>query len=163
MDQLIPALSIAAALGSAVVAGIFFAFSTFVMRALSRLPAAEGIAAMQSINIVVINPWFLGVFVGTAVLSLGAIAVAVQGWTHPAAVFNLTGAILYLVGTFLVTGGGNVPLNNQLAALSPDDPGAEDAWRRYVRRWTAWNHVRTLAATIAALAYCIGLMRMGGP
>ena len=41
----------AAVLGCGLVAGIFFAFSTFVMRALGRRPAGEGIAAMQAINI----------------------------------------------------------------------------------------------------------------
>ena len=45
-----------ALLGSALIAGIFFAFSSFVMKALARVPSAEGIAAMQSINVVVLNP-----------------------------------------------------------------------------------------------------------
>ncbi len=55
------------------VGGIFFAFSSFVMRALAKMPDAEGIAAMQSINVVVINPSFLGAFVGSAAMlfSLG--------------------------------------------------------------------------------------------
>jgi uncharacterized membrane protein len=158
MEHFTPALSIAALLGSAVVAGVFFAFSSFVMRALARLPAAAGIAAMQSINRVVINPLFLGVFVGTTVISLGMALVAVLDWGRPAALFNLGGAGLYVVGTFLVTGVRNVPLNDELAALSPDDVGAGDLWDRYVREWTAWNHIRTLAALLAALLYCLGLL-----
>ena len=72
MDQLISVVGTAALLGSALVGGIFFAFSSFVMKALARVPAAEGIAAMQSINVVVLNPSFLSAFIGTAVLSLGA-------------------------------------------------------------------------------------------
>ena len=158
MGHIIPALSITALLGSAVVAGVFFAFSSFVMKALARLPAAPGIAAMQSINRVVINPLFLGVFVGTTVISLGMVLVAVLEWERPAALFNLGGAGLYVVGTFLVTGARNVPLNRELAALSPDHIGAGDAWSRYVREWTVWNHVRTLAALLAALLYCLGLL-----
>ncbi len=47
-----------ALLGSALVGGVFFAFSSFVMKALARVPSPEGIAAMQSINVVVINPSF---------------------------------------------------------------------------------------------------------
>ena len=46
------AVSIAVAVatvGSALIAGVFFAFSTFVITALSRLPAEQGVAAMQSI------------------------------------------------------------------------------------------------------------------
>ena len=158
MGLIIPALSITALLGSAAVGGVFFAFSSFVMKALARLPAAQGIAAMQSINRVVINPLFLGVFVGTAVISLGVALVAVLEWGRPAALFNLGVAGLYVVGTFLVTGTRNVPLNNELAALSPDQVGAGDAWSRYVRKWTVWNHVRTLAALLASLFYCLGLL-----
>ncbi len=162
MDQLIPIVGTTALLGSALVGGIFFAFSSFVMKALARVPPAEGIAAMQSINVVVLNPSFLGAFIGTAVLSLGAGGLALAGWGHPSASFFLGGAIFYLAGTFFVTGLGNVPLNDQLAAVSATDPGARDVWERYLRRWTTWNHVRTAAAMAAALLYSLGLMRSVG-
>ena len=162
MDQLIPVVGTTALLGSALVGGIFFAFSSFVMKALARVPAAEGITAMQSINIVVLNPSFLGAFIGTAVLSLVAGGLALAGWDRPSASFFLGGAIFYLVGTFLVTALGNVPLNDQLAAVSATDPGARDVWERYLGRWTMWNHVRTAAAMAAALLYSLGLMQNGG-
>jgi uncharacterized membrane protein len=145
-----------ALLGSALVGGVFFTFSSFVMKSLSRLPAAQGIAAMQSINVVVLNPSFLGAFIGTAVLSLGAVGLAIAGWDRPAAPFFLGGAIFYLAGTFLVTGLGNV-------AVSATDPSARAVWERYVRRWTALNHIRTAAAMLAALLYSLGLMQGGGP
>jgi len=163
MDQLMLVVGTTALLGSALVGGIFFAFSSFVIKALSRLPAAEGIAAMQSINIVVLNPSFLGAFIGTAILSLGAVVLAVVGWGRPPAPFLIGGAIfyLYLVGTFLVTALGNVPLNNQLATLSVNDAGAAEMWDRYVVRWTAWNHVRTVAVMVAALLYTLGLIQGG--
>jgi uncharacterized membrane protein len=161
MDQLMPIVGTAALLGSALVGGVFFAFSSFVMKALSRLPAAEGIAAMQSINVVVINPSFLGAFIGTAALSLGAMVVAVAGWGRPSAILLIGGAVFYLVGTFLVTALANVPLNDQLAALSVNEPGAAEIWGRYVARWTAWNHVRTAAAMVAALLYTLGLIQGG--
>ena len=159
VDQLIPVLGTTALLGSALVGGIFFAFSSFVMKALTRLPSEEGVAAMQAINVVVLNPSFLGVFVGTAVLCLGAAVVAITGWGRPSAPYLLGGAIFYLVGTFLVTALGNVPLNDELATVSAAEPGAHDVWERYVGRWTAWNHVRTAAAMVAALLYALGLMQ----
>ena len=162
MDQLIPVVGTTALLGSALVGGIFFAFSSFVMKALARVPSAEGIAAMQSINVVVLNPSFLGAFIGTAVLSLGAGGLALAGWGRPSAPFFLGGAIFYLLGTFLVTALGNVPLNDQLAAVSATDPGARDVWERYRGRWTMWNHVRTAAAMVAALLYSLGLTQNAG-
>ncbi len=159
MDQLIPVDGTTALLGSALVGGTFFAFSSFVMKALARVPSAEGLGAMQSINVVVLNPSFLGAFIGTAVLSLGAGGLAVAGWGRPSASFFLGGAIFYLVGTFGVTAFGNIPLNNQLAAVSATDPGAHDVWEHYLGRWTMWNHVRTAAAMVAALLYSLGLLQ----
>ncbi len=162
MEQLIPVVGTTVLLGSALVGGIFFAFSSFVMKALAGMPSAEGIGAMQSINVVVLNPSFLGVFMGTAVVSLGAGGLALACWGRPSAPFFLGGALFYLVGTYLVTLRGNVPLNNQLAALSATDPAARDVWEHFVSRWTMWNHVRTAAAMVAALLYSLGLMQNGG-
>ena len=149
-----------ALLGSALIGGVFFAFSSFVMKALARVPSAEGIAAMQSINVVVINPSFMGAFMGTGVLSLGIVWLALTRWNHPAAMLFLAGAICYFAGTFLVTMFGNVPLNDQLAAVSATDATARDVWEHYLQRWTMWNTVRTAAAMLAALLFCLGLLRI---
>ena len=67
--------SILGAVGSGLIGGVFFAFSTFIMQALARMPAAQGIAAMQHINVTVLNPWFLGVFMGTGLISAGVIVL----------------------------------------------------------------------------------------
>ncbi|HLL90834.1 MAG TPA: hypothetical protein VK324_16150 [Tepidisphaeraceae bacterium] len=75
-DRLEFPMTLAAALGSGLMAGVFFAFSAFVMRALGRLPAGEAVAAMRAINVAVINPLFLGVFLGTAAGSGGAAMLA---------------------------------------------------------------------------------------
>ena len=70
VDQWLFALTLCAALGCGLMAGVFFAFSAFVMKALARLPPGEGLAAMQSINVAVVNPWFLVAFLGTAAACL---------------------------------------------------------------------------------------------
>jgi uncharacterized membrane protein len=80
------------------------------MKALARLPSSEGIAAMQSINVVVINSSFLGTFLGTTLLSLGVVALVLVSRSHPSTMLFLGGAIIYFVGTFLVTMFGNVPI-----------------------------------------------------
>ena len=161
MNQLIFVVGTTALLGSALIGGVFFAFSSFIMKALADMPSAEGIRAMQSINVVVINPSFLGAFFGTAVLSLVAGGLALSGWGSPSASFFLGGALFYLVGTILVTMLGNVPLNDQLAAASATGTAARDAWQHYLGRWTMWNHVRTAAAMVAALLYTLGLTQNG--
>ncbi|HZD26142.1 MAG TPA: hypothetical protein VE631_07765 [Alphaproteobacteria bacterium] len=79
-----PVLTILAALGSGLNAGLFFAFSAFVMKALAGLPPAGGIAAMQAINVAVLNRVFFAVFFGTAALSLALLAAAALTWPGPA-------------------------------------------------------------------------------
>jgi uncharacterized membrane protein len=157
VDQLLFALTLAAALGCGLIAGVFFAFSSFVMKALARLATSEGIAAMQSINVVVLNPRFLSVFIGTAAICVAAIAAALLRWDDPSAGYRLAGGALYLVGTFAVTRLFNVPRNDALAAVTPADVDAADRWARYVSGWTTWNHVRTAAALAAAAAFGLAL------
>ncbi|MDJ0974223.1 MAG: DUF1772 domain-containing protein [Planctomycetota bacterium] len=144
------ALVIATAVGAALVAGIFYAFSTFIMGALGRLAPPEGIRAMQSINIVVINPLFFAAFFGTALLT---IALLIVEGMQPTGITLRSGlaAALYLVGCIGVTIAGNVPLNNRLAAADADDSGTHTLWQHYLKRWTFWNHVRTVAPTAAAV------------
>lgn len=159
MSILTTVTAILALIGSALIGGIFLAFSSFIMKALARLPSSEGMAAMQSINVVVINPVFLGVFMGTAVISLLVAILAISGWGIPAAPYYLVGALFYIVGTFLVTGMGNVPLNNQLAAVPVNDPSAIDIWTQYLEQWNRLNTLRTVSATLAAVMMLIGLLK----
>ncbi|MGI9235656.1 MAG: DUF1772 domain-containing protein [Woeseiaceae bacterium] len=161
MSGVVTVAVVLALLGSALVGGVFFAFSSFIMKALARVPSSEGIAAMQSINVVVLNPSFLAAFVGTAAISLLIAALAAKGWGMAPAPYYMAGALLYLIGTFLVTGLGNVPLNDQLAAISATDPAATIVWEHYLNRWTLLNTVRTVAAAGAALLFTVGLMQQG--
>jgi len=150
-------LQIAAAVGCGLIGGVFFAFSVFVMRALARLPPAHGMAAMQSINVVVINPAFLGAFFGTGLAGLALVAVTIVDGSMPGAAWLSAGALLYLVGTIGVTMAANVPLNTALASMPTEDPAAGPLWSAYLKRWTAWNHVRTAAAIGAAIFITYGI------
>jgi uncharacterized membrane protein len=160
MEGLLVALTLLAALGAGLVAGIFFAFSSFVMAALARQPAGGGIAAMQSINVTVLNPLFFLAFFGTAALALVLAIAAMVDWSQRDAFFLLCGSLLYLVGTVLVTMAFNVPLNNRLAAVKPGSAEGANVWRQYLSSWTAWNHVRTAAAFAAAASFTMALSRV---
>jgi uncharacterized membrane protein len=158
MVQLELTLTLLAALGSGLMAGTFFAFSAFVMSALGRLTAEQGIAAMKAINIVVLNALFLGVFFGTALDCL-ILALISLTWPPPEqAAWRLTGCLLYLIGCFGVTMAFNVPLNRALARVTPGSDEAASVWAAYQVRWTAWNHVRTVAP-LAALACFMMVLR----
>jgi uncharacterized membrane protein len=150
-------LTFLSALGSGVMAGVFFAFSAFVMKALARLPAAQGIAAMQSINVVVLNPLFLGVFLGTGAACLVLGIVSVAEWHTPGAVNRLAGSAIYLLGTLTVTRVFNVPRNDALAAVEPASIDGSTLWADYIVSWTAWNHVRTAAALLASAIFALAL------
>ena len=150
MDDALVALTFVTALGCGLSAGALFAFSSFVMKALARLPAAQGIAAMQSINVVAVTPVHDGaVRNGRGVRRprrLGArrLARLVRAWL-------LAGSALYLAGTIGLTMAYHVPRNNALAAVEPTRH-AEARWRRYVADWTRGNHVRVAAGLAAAAA-----------
>lgn len=146
-----------AALGAGLTAGIFYAFSTFVMAALARLPPADGIAAMNSINVAVINRWFMAVFMGTPLVCAVAAVLALASWSTPGSGLVLAAAPLHIAGSFLVTMIFNVPLNNALAAVSPESSEGALLWQRYLVEWTFWNHVRTAAPLAAMALFIIGL------
>jgi uncharacterized membrane protein len=156
-NSLFFALKITTALDCGLIAGAFFAFSTFVMSALARLKPSQGILAMQFINITVINPWFMTAFFGAAVACLGLAISALLNLSQPVAIYLLMGSLFYLLGVVLVTIGCNVPLNNALAIADPYSPDGAKLWASYQTNWTNWNHVRTVAALAASLLFIISV------
>ncbi|MDA0704086.1 MAG: DUF1772 domain-containing protein [Proteobacteria bacterium] len=157
-DPVLFLLVLLAALGSALIGGLFFAFSACVMSALGRLPAHQGMAAMQSINRAILNPVFFSVFFGTGAVCAALTAVALVNWSEPYAAWLATGAALYLIGGILVTVVFNVPLNRALALASSVENAENDAlWRRYLSSWTAWNHLRLVACLAASALLVISL------
>jgi len=156
-DRMQNILILISALGCGLIAGVFFGFSSFIMGALGKLPPSQGIAAMQSINVVVINPIFLGVLFGTAALALFLGIWAIRDLSDPRAIWILAGVGLYVIGTVVVTMVFNVPLNNSLAAVDPASGAGAAVWADYLRTWTNWNHVRTLAALAASGAFIFAL------
>ena len=160
MDDGLAVLTVVTALGCGLSGGALFAFSSFVMAALRRLPAAQGIAAMQSINIMAPTPVFMTALFGTGLLCIVLIVWALAAWDGSYGPWLLAGSALYLAGPVGVTMGYNVPRNNALARLDPADPGAEAYWRRYVTEWTRGNHVR-VALGLAAAAACTEALIVG--
>jgi uncharacterized membrane protein len=155
--SLVAALILVAAIGSALIGGLFFAFSTFIMRALGERPPAEGMAAMVAINRAILRSLFMPVFFGTALLSLGLGIYALVRWS-PASLWLIGGAFLYIACNIVTTMIWNVPLNNRIDRA---DPAADNEalWRHYLDRWTWWNHVRTIACLAAAGFFLVGLIR----
>lgn len=155
-------LEILAIIGTGLTAGIFFAFSTFVMAALARIPPEQGIAAMNSINITVINPWFMTVFMGTPVLCAVLAVMAFFKWSEPGAAIIIVACLVYIVGSFVVTMVFNVPLNNALAQVTSASGEGGALWTRYLAEWTFWNTVRTVLPLVSMLLFIWGLIVRSG-
>jgi uncharacterized membrane protein len=158
MERIAQILSFLAALGSGLMAGLFFIFSVTIMAALGKLAPACGIAAMQSINVTILSGTFLGVFMGTALISAALIVAWFLGWVPSGSAFVLAASILYLAGIIGVTMVFNVPMNDALVAMDPGSAEAAKYWQEYLSTWTMWNHVRTLAG-IGSLALFVLALR----
>jgi uncharacterized membrane protein len=150
-------LVVAGVLGTGLMAGVFCAFSAFVMRGLAALPPAQGVAAMNAINAAAVRPVFTTVFTGSAVLSAMIAVVTFVVWPDDGRTELLLGSALYVFGAFVLTIAANIPRNERLARLTPGAPEAAVYWPAYVREWTFWNHVRTVASAAAALIYLLAL------
>jgi uncharacterized membrane protein len=146
------ALTFVTAVACGLIGGAFFAFSTFVMRGLGRVPAPHGIVSMQSINVAAITTVFKTTMLGAALACIAVAAGSLTAWDEPFAAPMLAGSVLYLAGTILPTRVANVPRNDVLAALDPATTQAAGYWSRYLTSWTAWNHVRTVGALAASAA-----------
>lgn len=155
LDRSLFTLTFTAAIGCGLMAGVFFAFSTFVMPALARLQTTQGIAAMQSLNITAINPLFMLALFGTAVACLFLGVSALLKWHQPAAAYLLVSSLLYLFGAVGVTSAFNVPLNDALAIIKPDSAEGTTLWARFLTDWTFWNHIRTVAALLSSVLFTI--------
>jgi uncharacterized membrane protein len=160
LNQLLFPLTLFAAISCGLIGGVFFAFSNFVMKALARIPEAQGMKAMQMINVTVLNPLFLTIFMGAAAACVVLAIYSVTRWQMPDAACLLIGSLLYFGGNFVVTVTCNVPRNNALAQVSVSDPESINVWRTYLSEWTRWNHVRTVTAIAASVSFTIALCQL---
>lgn len=158
IDGLPRTLTIVAVVATGIVAGVFFAFSTFVMPGLRRVADRDGLRAMQGINEAApASPLFMLALLGTAVLGIGLGGWALTDLDRPAAPYLVAGGLLYLT-TVVVTIVFHVPRNDALGLVDPEAPEAADAWTRYYRAWVLGNHVRTIAPVAATVVYVLALL-----
>lgn len=158
-ERIAQIVTLVAALGAGIMGGLFFIFSNTIMAAFGKLAPPNGIAAMNAINVTILNGLFLTAFMGTAALSVVLVAGWFLGWMPSGATLALAGSLVYLVGIIGVTMIFNVPMNNALAAVQPDSAQGAALWQDYLARWTMWNHVRTIAGIGASALFILALWR----
>jgi uncharacterized membrane protein len=145
----------AGAIGCGLMAGLFFAFSAAVMPALRRLQPSSGLAAMQAINRSILNPLFMLVFVGTALVAAALAVSTAWTWDDGGAALRLAGGLCYLIGVFGLTAAYHVPRNNAIDTLDPSNEASVAKWSTYLAEWVPWNHVRAAASTASLVLFVI--------
>ncbi|WP_373552578.1 DUF1772 domain-containing protein [Haliscomenobacter sp.] len=141
-----------AALLSALLAGIFYAYSCSVNPGLQRLPDSSYLAAMQHINRVIQNPAFFLCFFGP-VLLLPLSTFLHYGKSTAGFWCLLLAAVCYIIGVFGVTIAGNVPLNNQLDVFDlskASTDGLAGMRAKFEGPWNRWHNLRTFLSVLAA-------------
>lgn len=159
MGTAVQLLTVVGVLGTALNAGIFYAFSSFVMPGFGRLSAERGVAAMQSVNITAVRAPFMAVLLGTALVGVVLIVCALSSIGSRHCLFLLVGAVLYLVSPIVLTIVLHVPLNDALAMLDPTAEGAAEQWADYQSSWNAWNHLRWISPLVASALFTTALLR----
>ncbi len=150
-DSMITLLLTTAAIGAGLMAGVYFAFSSFIMRSLDHMDATCAVDTMNTINEVILRSWFMPLFFGTSLLYLLLAVLALFDWSDPNAPLLLIAGSVYLTGMFTCTILFNVPLNNRLAKASESDIDKIQLWSHYHKYWTRWNHLRTSSSLIASM------------
>lgn len=145
-----------ATVGFGLMAGLFYAFACAVMPALRGADDRTFVDVMQRINVSILNPWFLVVFVGVLLPAVAAVALHVPAGGRGALPWAVAGLVLYVV-LLVITGRVNVPLNNRLAAAGEHDPGAVRA--AFEAIWVRWNLVRAVTATAAFGCLVVAVLR----
>ena len=129
-------------------AGIYFAFSVFIMKSLAGLPATEGAHAMNAINDVIVRSGFLPLFFLSTLAHMGFAVWTLWYGEGLQAQLSIAAGVVYEAGMFLVTVFGNVPLNNRLQQSENNESRLLDVWCEYPTTWTHVNHLRTVVTSL---------------
>lgn len=156
-SSIMTALLWAFVLSSGLMAGVYFAFSGFIMKAFDELEASQSISAMNAMNEIILRSIFMPVFFGSSILSLLVVVLSFVYWGQAGTALAFIAGMLYFIGMFICTAAFNVPLNNALASVSRDTRNVQQAWSHYLKNWTRWNHLRTVSSMLSCIL-CIWLL-----
>ena len=138
-----------ALVGAGLMAGVYFAFSAFIMRAFDRLGPSRATQAMNAINVDILRSAFMPLFFGSTLIHAALVGIALLDADLAGRGWLIAIGLVYVLGMFLCTALFNVPLNNRLAAAESDCTDA--TWRHYLVYWTRWNHLRAACSLLATL------------
>lgn len=131
-------------------AGLFFAWQVSVIPGTKRIQDSTYIETMQKINRAIINPLFMLIFLGSLLMQFLSVILY---WNTAMPYWLILGAtVFYAAGTVIVTGMGNVPLNDALDILKLNKLSEEQVSgerKDYESRWNKLHVIRTLFAVLS--------------
>ncbi|MEE9337584.1 MAG: anthrone oxygenase family protein [Methylococcaceae bacterium] len=139
-----------ATMTTGLMAGIFFTWTNAVTPGIGKLKDLEYLSALQSMNRVILNPIFYIVFI-CPILAL-PLATVLNYNSASSLVFTLLliASAIYLLGVFIITVAGNIPLNRVLDKTNLDNFNLEDAenLRNEIEtKWNNFNLIRTITSS----------------
>lgn len=140
-----------AAISSGLMAGVYFAFSGFIMKSFDTLEPSQAISAMNAINKIILRSLFMPLFFGSTLVSVLLVVVGILNWGDKGAEFSMFAGLIYFIGMFVCTIVFNVPLNNSLASEDPNSDQAQQTWSDYRNNWTKGNHLRTISSLLTSM------------
>lgn len=154
------------ATATALIAGLFYAWSSSVTLGLARLPDTLYITFMQTTNKAILNPVFFASFLGTAILLPISTFLHYDPIISHRFIFLLVATLVYFVGGLGVTIFGNIPLNEALAdfnlqSASNETIAAQRA--KFEGRWNKLNTIRTISSTLSILLVIIACLSSHKP
>jgi uncharacterized membrane protein len=145
---------------TALIAGLFYAFSFSVNIGLSRLTDKGYLSAMQAINHAILNPFFFLSFFGTLLLLPLSAYLSYEQVPSSRFGFLIMATMVYVIGVFGVTVFGNVPLNEGLANFrielaSPEEIGRQR--EKFEHAWNRYHQIRMVASIICLILVLIAV------
>lgn len=137
---------------TALIGGLFYAYSCSVVLGLGKLSDTEYLKAMQNINREILNPVFFMSFMGTVIFL--PVATFLFRGQQPVFIFLLLATVAYLIGVFGVTVAGNVPMNDTLDKFDISGSTAEairQMRENFENRWNFLNNIRTVFSLISII------------
>lgn len=149
---------------TALIGGLFYAYSCSVTIGLARLPDAQYLASFQHINRAILNPVFFTSFLGTLVLLPLSTWLQYERPVSLRFIFLMIASIAYIGGVFGVTIAGNVPLNEALDKFdisSATTDGIRAQRAAFEKRWNNLNTIRTVMSVVAIICVIIACVSPG--
>lgn len=139
------------ALSGGLMAGVYFAFSGFIMQAFDNTETSHAIIVMNSINERIQHSLFMPLFFGSSIVSVLLMIFTFVYWTETGSIYMLFSGLVYFVGMFACTVIFNVPLNGLLAKQDAGSEEAKQVWLHYRQIWTRWNDLRVLSSLVMSM------------